>query len=716
MDLTFWHLVQAGLGLSFLIFVHELGHFLAAKKVGIRVETFCIGFQPTIFGYRARFFAFTRGGTEYAVGMVPLGGYVKMAGEQPGDAKTGSGDEFTAKTIGERALVLVAGSLMNMVFGFLFFILAFTIGFETESSTIGNVVTSGPAWEAGIRPGDKIVAIDGEPKRDMLEVIMTVALRGPDQPVTLDLQRSTGDGQPEALSVQVTPKVDPVRGMPQIGISPAATWEIGSVDVDSEAAKKGVREGDVIRRVRLVGSGLEFSIPEHTAPNVGWSLINDFVAFESPESMEFEIERKSGVTEQVRIENLSASENKTLPPTLGVSRASRMIVAVQPHSEAANVFQPGWEIVSLGGSPLHHLAPSAVLRAAAGRTIVEFETATGESGQVRTAQLIEWLGNALAVGVGTGEIASLHEESPLLPFGVRKGDHLIRVGDTPITGPRSLESIEAQASSIDVVWWSAESMARREASILATPGTPLRLGVKLDARIRIGSVLAKSAAQAAGLAPGDIVIRANDRDVEEWSDLTEEVAPQTPAPWWTLWWGKPRYEIREVDLVLDRSGTSIALSCTPRQVEPPSTGLRPKGDKVLLKSGVLEASVQGPKRAWVWSMRVFLTLKSLFTGQVAARNLSGPVGILSAGTAASQNGIGYLIFILALISVNLGIFNLLPFPILDGGHLTFLLVEKIKGSPVSERVQEWSFTIAFFMLIGLAIFVTYNDVLRLFGR
>ena len=111
---------------------------------------------------------------------------------------------------------------------------------------------------------------------------------------------------------------------------------------------------------------------------------------------------------------------------------------------------------------------------------------------------------------------------------------------------------------------------------------------------------------------------------------------------------------------------------------------------------------------------VFLTLKGLIKREVAAKNLAGPVGVVHLIVRVSEWGLGTLVYWLALISINLGILNLMPFPILDGGHLLFLLIEKIKGSPVSLRIQEIATTVAFFLIISLAVFVTYNDILRLF--
>ena len=123
-----WHTFLALLGIGFLIFIHELGHFVAAKRCGIRVDTFCLGFQPTVFGFHMRLMAFRRGDTEYVIGMIPFGGYVKMAGEEITDERTGADDEYASKPPWQRAIVLVAGATMNIVFAFVAFIIAFAIG------------------------------------------------------------------------------------------------------------------------------------------------------------------------------------------------------------------------------------------------------------------------------------------------------------------------------------------------------------------------------------------------------------------------------------------------------------------------------------------------------------------------------------------------------------------------------------------------------------
>jgi regulator of sigma E protease len=138
-------------------------------------------------------------------------------------------------------------------------------------------------------------------------------------------------------------------------------------------------------------------------------------------------------------------------------------------------------------------------------------------------------------------------------------------------------------------------------------------------------------------------------------------------------------------------------------------------DQVTIQTSLGEAVTEGWNQSVVWGKRIFLMLGALARQDVAPRNLAGPVGIVHIGKRVADEGFSKLLYVLAMISINLGVFNLLPFPILDGGHLLFLLIEKLKGSPVDERVQGLVHLGAFVILIGLALYVTYHDILRLFG-
>jgi regulator of sigma E protease len=145
--------------LGILIFFHELGHFVVAKRSGIRVERFSLGFPPKMIGKKI-------GDTEYCISWIPLGGYVKMAGEDPYETNLeGKPDEFTSKPVGIRAMVIAAGPIMNLVLAVLIFwgIIFFRGKFEIhdDTSIVGMVSAGEPADLAGIQPGDEIVSVNG---------------------------------------------------------------------------------------------------------------------------------------------------------------------------------------------------------------------------------------------------------------------------------------------------------------------------------------------------------------------------------------------------------------------------------------------------------------------------------------------------------------------------------------------------------------------------
>lgn len=138
--------------LSVLIIVHEYGHLAVAKALGVKVLRFAIGFGPKLF-------SFVRKGTEYAVCLIPLGGYVKMAGEERSECK-GAAEEFYSKPVGHRALIVLAGPVVNYIFAFLCFCIVFMIGYPAMGTTIGEAMKGYPAAQAGLQAGDRILSIN----------------------------------------------------------------------------------------------------------------------------------------------------------------------------------------------------------------------------------------------------------------------------------------------------------------------------------------------------------------------------------------------------------------------------------------------------------------------------------------------------------------------------------------------------------------------------
>lgn len=175
------YLLWAVLVLGALIFVHELGHFLVAKRAGVRVLKFSLGFGPKII-------SFTRGGTEYLLSAIPLGGYVKMLGEDPKEEVSDPEGSFSAKSVGWRSLIILAGPGSNFLLAIVIFWIVYTFGVPTLATKVGEVMQGFPAHEAGVLAGDRITAIDGRPI-EKWEELATHIHNSPGRPVRLTVER-----------------------------------------------------------------------------------------------------------------------------------------------------------------------------------------------------------------------------------------------------------------------------------------------------------------------------------------------------------------------------------------------------------------------------------------------------------------------------------------------------------------------------------------------
>jgi len=178
LDYVLW----AVLVLGALIFVHELGHFLVAKRAGVRVLKFSLGFGPKIIG-------FTRGGTEYLLSAIPLGGYVKMHGEDPTEEVVDPEGSFSAKPVWWRSMIIMAGPGSNFLLAIVIFWVVFTLGVPTLATKVGEVMEGFPAFEAGVQTGDRIAAIDGH-AIEKWEELATQIHKSPGQPVRLTIERA----------------------------------------------------------------------------------------------------------------------------------------------------------------------------------------------------------------------------------------------------------------------------------------------------------------------------------------------------------------------------------------------------------------------------------------------------------------------------------------------------------------------------------------------
>jgi regulator of sigma E protease len=248
--------------LSILIFVHELGHFMAAKRSGVRVERFSIGFGPRIVGFR-------RGETEYVISVVPFGGYVRMAGEDPEAESTGGDWEFLAKSKRTRALIVAAGPVMNFVLALVILIcLAAAIGVETIPSSLSITVgEDSPAEEAGLRPKDAVIALNGDSVATW-EAVDAVLAASLGKRIEAVVER---DGVPVSTMIELRD----VKSVAEVGIGVFYDAVIGNVAWRGPAHKAGLRRGDRVIRIDGAAVGGWNDLREAVLPSAGDTL--DFV-------------------------------------------------------------------------------------------------------------------------------------------------------------------------------------------------------------------------------------------------------------------------------------------------------------------------------------------------------------------------------------------------------------------------------------------------------
>jgi regulator of sigma E protease len=289
--------------LGVLVFVHELGHFLAAKRVGIRVLKFQLGFNPTIVSVR-------RGDTEYGIGALPLGGYVKMAGENPEDVPTGQSDEFMSKTRWQRFQVLIMGPAMNIILAFVLTAIVFYRGAEVpayihEAPRVGSIIPGTPAEKSGVQPNDLITSFDGEPVATWEQLFDAVAKKRPGTEVRIGIERS---GQ--ATTLLVTPAVPQGSRfeVPDIGVVPNIRPRITMLTA-KPAADAGLKAGDVVLAI-------------DGQPMTSITKLSDVVSAHPNERITLTVRRDGQELTVHATPGTKASPTECIPPTDNASNES----------------------------------------------------------------------------------------------------------------------------------------------------------------------------------------------------------------------------------------------------------------------------------------------------------------------------------------------------------------------------------------------------------
>ena len=228
--------------LGVLVFVHELGHFLLARRHGVRCLTFSLGFGPKLLQTK-------RGDTVYCISAIPLGGYVKMAGESPEDEREGKDDEFLSKSKWQRFQILIAGPAMNIILAVVVMTVVLYQGaqipaYEDQPPVVGSVAEDSPAEAAGIRLGDRILSVAGRQVDTWDELVYAVVPRA-DQEIDVVLRDASG-----VRTVQVTPAAQTSYNLGDLGVGPDVSPQVVAWSPTSSSARDaGILIGDVIEAV-----------------------------------------------------------------------------------------------------------------------------------------------------------------------------------------------------------------------------------------------------------------------------------------------------------------------------------------------------------------------------------------------------------------------------------------------------------------------------------
>ncbi len=331
------------------------------------------------------------------------------------------------------------------------------------------------------------------------------------------------------------------------------------------------------------------------------------------------------------------------------------------------------------------------------------------------AALVYWLLFVVGTTAVAPMLGPVPDESPAERAGLVQGAEIVAVDGEPTRSWQEVTMALAgrlgETGSITLTARTPGSAQSTDVNLSVTdwhrgvdePDLLGSLGIQPALPAVMGEVLPESPAARAGLRPYDRVVSVAGEPVETWSEWVEAVQASAERP---------------LDVVVEREGQRLALVVRPEMRELPNggtggyVGVAARTNEI--RYGPLEAVAPSVGETWDKTVLTLGLLKKMITGDVSMKNLSGPITIAKVAGDSARSGWRFFLGVLALLSISLGVLNLLPIPILDGGHIVFCAAEVVRGKPVSERVQALGTQIGLFLVAGLMILALYNDISRLF--
>ena len=685
-----WPILQFLVGLGLVIFVHELGHFTVAKAVGIRVEQFALGFGPRLFGVK-------RGETDYRVNIVPMGGYVRMTGQEdfgpPREGEERDPRSFSNKPIHARLAVISAGVIMNALLAAALFVVVCLAGIRFPAPVVGGTLPGSPAQDArihwlginhkgarssdsapgqmsalqdvsiGLQPGDRILRVDGKRITQFAQLASTAALAEPDQNFKMMVEREVKDG---FQSGYTNIGVMPLDGRLGFGLMPAMSTTFGSVG--EYIADDPFKTGDRLLAVNGQRIRHHWDIP----------LVEEALG---------------GQEATITILRDQKEVDFRLQPTLRIKEGV--------------FFLKNGDRVS--GKILTYRAAedAAVLRLPDGR---QKRVLLSNAVWPARDEILDILGLVPRL-----KISGVIKGSPAFQAGLQPGDIIEEYAGVSLPTIKNFLDINRKLAE-GVTTIVVERKGRRLPPIEIRPikhrgRIAVGIAVSIDqmnpvvAYVRSGSPAAR-----AGINRGDIFTKVNGKQAGNWIELftalNELHGQQISLSFANSESAEKKARIGALTpAVFDAQDYRSVLFPGPREF----TILMGKA----VKKNPVAAILWGFRETWDFIAMTYATLADAFRGTISYKEFSGPVGIGSVAIQAGREGITYFIYFMAVVSVSLAVLNFLPLPVVDGGYVVFLLIEKVRGKPLPLKVQNtiamagWALLIAFFVLL------TWNDIMRI---
>ncbi len=316
------------------------------------------------------------------------------------------------------------------------------------------------------------------------------------------------------------------------------------------------------------------------------------------------------------------------------------------------------------------------------------------------------------------DVEAILPGSPAQEAGIKIGDRIIRVNDRDITTQTDLLDAIARSNG-KTLTLDVRRGKEIKTFVVAPTKTTLKAGDQSEEIYRIGieetppvvtGVVAGSPAMEAGFKSGDRVVRISGEDIFTWSQMTTHVRDSANRP---------------LPVQVERDGMLVDLTVIPaaeqatvngQQTEIGKIGISGPGRSMIRVSTPLLAAWHGLQATWGWTELTVVGLYKMLAGEISSKNIGGPLTIASISGQAGAQGVSSLIFLISILSINLGVLNLLPIPILDGGHLLFFTIEAIIRRPLGDRQREIAQQVGLLLLVGIMLFAFWNDIERLISH